>query len=864
MISLCVTTPTRSSTFALLFIFINLFTGQAHAGPDAADRRVFQFPTGVSVVSPKDGEGGVYIKKGVHTEWITKEAVLTFPVNEASQESPWSWSYDDDVAAVLIEGKKDVWAVTPNGKVIHLPLDPTKAETTDIQGRVGLTVGFSTFDHDGRSYELISGDYERSKCVGNFDGETFLVRDDGAWLRVAFTQISTNETPEKFHVTDDGILVFDELPRQIDLQRFDVEANLPISPPIIVKDNDGNVIEDPAARAFQEFPDLLTRVRTGSLKTFGFLPGEDETVNSIRMALAQEESGSFALLGEAGTGKSQLVYSFLEQVAHGAYPEIPRSIRVLTLDRSSLEQGTTYTGQFESKVSLLKYLSHYGPLYLFADEMHSLRGAGTHEGSNVDFFEMIKTELADGSIRILGTSTEEEFYRAFSGNTAILRRVQVVKKLPSDEEKTIKALQGWLARFRKPTIPDEVLSAAYRLSTEFSAVGAQPAKATKLLDSAFASLKIESRPDDSLNAEDIQKAAQRLYNLPPSRFDPMDALERQANLRHELDGQVIGQSEYKGALARANGLRLAGLQDPRRPVRVLVAGSTGVGKTATAEAFAQAIGATYYRVEMSKYAAGGVDALRREIAGALRKDPFSVVCLDEFEKADISVQLAILSALDDGYFNVLESLDSSSSSMSMTSVRVNTTKASFIATTNAASDWLARTRLKAPLGFLASDSSAQGSPEEGGADAVRFQTELRAQLINDGIPDTIVGRFSVVTAALPPTEVEFQQVLGLHTGKLLASIARRGGSRFAMTNPDAFFAAMARSYFTARPPTQNRIVFTLLEEYLQPAILEATLDEMRRGTKGLGFYDLTWIDGKFLVQPAASVACEEALVSRKK
>lgn len=815
----------------------------------------FHFKSGVQIISPEAGKKGAYVLENGKEKWITKEPAA---LRELSDEPAWQNKL------MLLTASKGAWIINDAGTVIELPIPVEKIEPESIMVQPHPEVNFETFEHAGKSYTLLSFPYTEEKSSGQYDGETFLVREDGMWFRVAFGAMGLpdQETEKRFTVSPDGMLSLYDFPRQIDLERFDLEIKMPIAPPFVVKNGEGEVVDDPLAEALGEFPDVLTRIRNGSLKTFPFLPGEESLVDSFRIAMSRQESGSFALVGDAGSGKSQLIYSFLERIANGAYPEIPRSIRVVSLERGLLAQGIKYVGSFEAKVSLLKLLARYAPLYLFADEMHSLRGAGAVSESNVDFFEMIKTELADGSIRILGTSTEAEFYRAFAGNAAIMRRVSTIKKPEGNEEKTVEALRGWLKRFNKPELSKEILSEVYRLSERFSAVGAQPSKATKLLDDAFAGLTIEGRESSSLSISDLRKSAERLYNLPQTHFNEHDAVTRHQRLKPALDEKIIGQSVYKDALIRAYGMSVAGLNDVRRPgLRVLVAGTTGVGKTATAEAFAAAIGATYYRIEMSKFGAGGseaIDTLRREIAGALRKDAFAVICLDEFEKADPAVSLALLSALDDGNFEVRESLDSSSQSASMTSVRIDTTKASFIATTNAGADWLAdqsSATSRGAMGFRRNATEINAPFKVGTSD---FQTELREQLIADGIPDTIVGRFGVVTAALPPTEQEFRQVIRLHGEALLRSVSRQGASQFVIADWNPFLDAMTAEFY--KPPVQNRIVHTLLDAYVRPVVLEATLEEMHSKTKGEGHYVLKWAGQGFEAKKLSAKDCEKILL----
>lgn len=149
------------------------------------------------------------------------------------------------------------------------------------------------------------------------------------------------------------------------------------------------------------------------------------------------------------------------------------------------------------------------------------------------------------------------------------------------------------------------------------------------------------------------------------------------------------------------------------------------------------------------------------------------------------------------------------------------------------------------------------SGEAAKVDSTKFQSELKQSLIEDGIADTILGRFAVVTAALPPTEEEFRQVVRLHGELMLKSLSKRGASQFVVKDWNPFLEAMTKEFF--RAPMQNRIVHTLLDSYVRTVILHKTLEEMRAKTKGENRYELVWTGKGFEAKVLPALDCKDVI-----
>jgi len=466
------------------------------------------------------------------------------------------------------------------------------------------------------------------------------------------------------------------------------------------------------------------------------------------------------------------------------------------------------------------------PCLLFIDEIHSLIGAGTSEGNPNGVFQFLKTALSDGTIRIISTTTEEEFYNAFSGDPALMRRFTVVTKKSPEGEGITKALQAWSKTNGKPIPEKDVLAYAVDLSNKYNALGAQPAKTTALLDYAHSMMELNGTFDAQLSTADIRLAAERLYQLDDAFFDAAKLKAKVEGLEPGLQQFVIGQRSLKAAIVQQTRQFYAGVHEDSKPaIRILVAGPPGTGKTESARAYAEYMKLPFKRIEMTRYAHGDPAKFLAEVAEALRKNPFAVLAFDEFEKASAQVQQAVLGLLDSGVFTVSERLNSTSRGGERT-VRVNARNATIIATTNAGAAYVLGHQRSGPSGrkrLIGFGSAAEPEldSQENSREAINEQAGLVEAIIRDGIPKVVVDRFQRTVSASSPTRTEFLQVMELHLNRAIKEQSARQKLNIRVTNEAEFLEAMTAKFFSEG--MSNRLALDILQNYFRTALADALL-----------------------------------------
>jgi ATP-dependent Clp protease ATP-binding subunit ClpA len=534
------------------------------------------------------------------------------------------------------------------------------------------------------------------------------------------------------------------------------------------------------------------------------------------------------VLGPAGSGKTQILEAFFSAAAHGSVPEVPRTMRVLRVDRSSLTAGNQYVGNFESRVGTLRAAAGYVPIIILADEMHSLRGAGTGKASNVDFFDMVKTDLADGTMRIAGTDTAAEFYAAFGGDSAILRRVQTVNRPVMGRARTLAAMDSWIARYRLPAISPEVRDFAYLASERFVAIGAQPSKATALLDRAYSRHRTVNGSTAPLTREAIIETLVSM-GVDPLLFDEGGADASIARIDNGWNELVIGQTATRGALRTQEFARLNDLRDTRRiAISVLVVGTFGTGKTLSGTAFAQLTGRPSRVLNMADYPDSQLEAFKRLMVQQQRENAFTLYIADEIHLAGRQVQAFLQAILENGVLELPDYVGPAGTTPTATTF-VDFRNAGIYATTNAGMEAVAR-HYAAPaerpiqIGFGLGGSAvpeAQArltSAMAAQRDEVVRNQALRGAIAEGGIIPALVNRFVHVVPSQTATREQFREIVGLELRKYLRQIEASRGLRITFENEAAFLDAATDVYFD--PTAGNRVIRLAIERHVSNALNE--------------------------------------------
>jgi ATP-dependent Clp protease ATP-binding subunit ClpC len=511
---------------------------------------------------------------------------------------------------------------------------------------------------------------------------------------------------------------------------------------------------------------------------FDPLVGREREVERIVQILSRRTKNNPILLGEPGVGKTAIVEGLAQRIVEGRVPIFLATKKVLALDLSLIVAGTKYRGQFEERLKgILKELRENKDVIVFVDEIHSLIGAGSAEGS-LDAANILKPALARGEITVIGATTVAEYRKHFETDSALDRRFQPIQVEEPSAEATVDLLRSvshLYERHHTVTIRPDALPACVRLSVRFVPDRRLPDKALDLLDEACADASLSAgwtpnSPDWSgpsngagLGVVDAQRVARVVSERTSIPVHTLTEAERDRIARIEpyLEARVVGQREAVEELATAVRLARSGLRDPRRPRGVfLFAGASGVGKTELARALADFLfpeGQALVKLDMSEFgdkftgsrllgAPPGYQGHGEEgqLTGPLRRRPYAVVLLDEFEKAHPDVQAMFLSLFDEGVVTDAEGR------------KVHAKEAFFVLTTNAGSQAIGRTK----MGF--------------GGDTVAARREAVMERARQHFRPELLNRLDGVVVFRELDEANLTQIVGLNLERLKQRAAESG------------------------------------------------------------------------------------------
>ncbi len=420
--------------------------------------------------------------------------------------------------------------------------------------------------------------------------------------------------------------------------------------------------------------DLTTAAREGKLHE---AVGRDSELLELARTLLRKEKNNPVLIGEAGVGKTAIVEGLAFRIARGdVHPDL-RGKRIIELSAAVLVAGTTLRGQFEARMnSLLEELRSQPDVIVFFDELHTLLGAGSAQGTALDAAQILKPPLARGEIRCIGATTIEEYRRYIEKDAALERRFQPIMVDEPDQQTTLeilRALKPEYERFHGLRIPDGLLQEAVSLGARYLRDRRFPDKAIDIVDQACSRTKLtrltyvgQSTEAGSIEVP-VQAAAEVVAEWTGRPVEDLTEDERKKLLRleDELLAAVIGQKEAVRKVAQAIRTARAGLRSKNRPQAVfLFLGPTGVGKTELAKQLAHVLfgsESAMIRLDMSEYmekhnvsrligAPPGYVGYEEEgqLTGRLRTAPYCVVLLDEIEKAHPDVLNIFLQIFEDG------------------------------------------------------------------------------------------------------------------------------------------------------------------------------------------------------------------------
>jgi len=397
------------------------------------------------------------------------------------------------------------------------------------------------------------------------------------------------------------------------------------------------------------------------------LIGRDREVERVIQVLCRRRKNNPLLVGEAGVGKTAIAEGLAARIVAGDIPEILAQSTVYSLDMGALLAGTKYRGDFEQRLkAVLKQLQEDPNSMLFIDEIHTLIGAGAASGGTLDASNLLKPALSKGSLRCIGATTYNEYRGIFEKDHALSRRFQKIDVEEPTVDETIQILRGLKSRFESHhgvRYSETALTSAAELSARFINDRHLPDKAIDVIDEAGAAQRIlpKSKQRKVIGKGEIEEVVAKIARIPPRNVssDDRNALK---TLDRDLKAVVFGQNKAIEALAAAIKMARSGLGNPQKPIGAfLFSGPTGVGKTEVARQLAYTLGVELIRFDMSEYmephavsrligAPPGYVGFDQggQLTEAITKHPYSVLLLDEIEKAHPDIFNILLQVMDHG------------------------------------------------------------------------------------------------------------------------------------------------------------------------------------------------------------------------
>src|SRR5262245_26647093 len=405
---------------------------------------------------------------------------------------------------------------------------------------------------------------------------------------------------------------------------------------------------------------LTERARQGKLDP---MIGRTRELQRTIEVLCRRRKNNPVFVGDAGVGKTAMAEGLASRLLSDDVQGTLKDAEVFSLDTGALLAGTRFRGDFEERFkAVIKALSSRPRAILFIDEIHSTVGAGAVTGGTMDLATLIKPVLSAGDLRVIGSTTFEEF-KHIERDRALARRLQKIAIDEPSIEETVQILSGLRSRYEshhRITYTDAAFTAAAKLASRHLRDYRLPDSAIDLIDEAGAVTRL-SNPEGGavVDAADIERVVARIARIPERQASSSDR-ERLRTLEESLTRVVFGQDEAVHLVAQAIKRSRAGLGQPDRPAGCfLFTGPTGVGKTELAKQLAMLLGSEFTRYDMSEYmekhavarligAPPGYVGFEQggQLVDAVRTHPYSVVLLDEIEKAHYDIYSILLQVMD--------------------------------------------------------------------------------------------------------------------------------------------------------------------------------------------------------------------------
>jgi len=471
------------------------------------------------------------------------------------------------------------------------------------------------------------------------------------------------------------------------------------------------------------------------------LIGREAEVERVVQILCRRRKNNPLLVGEAGVGKTAIAEGLAKKIVDKNIPAVLENMTIYSLDLGALIAGTKYRGDFEQRLkTVIKQLGEQKNSILFIDEIHTIIGAGSASGGTLDASNILKPALARGNVKCIGATTYQEFRSVFEKDHALTRRFQKIDVEEPTVKNTIEILKGLKTHFESHhnvKFTNNALISAAELSAKFLNDRRLPDKAIDIIDEAGAAQRIlpKSKQKKNIGSKEIEDVIAKIARIPAKNINKDDRSSLR-NLERDLKAVIFGQDKAIETLSNAIKMSRSGIGPIDRPIgSFLFSGPTGVGKTEVARQLAYTLGIELIRIDMSEYMErhsvskligappgyvgydqGGI------LTEQINKNPYSVLLLDEIEKANPDIFNILLQVMDNGILT-----DSNGRKTDFRNVTV-------IMTTNAGAEALS----KSNFGFTQTKESGDENSEIKKVFSPEFRNRLDATVSFSSLDNEII------------------------------------------------------------------------------------------------------------------------------
>lgn len=395
--------------------------------------------------------------------------------------------------------------------------------------------------------------------------------------------------------------------------------------------------------------------------------GRDKEIEEIQLVLARRVKANAILIGDPGVGKTAIAEGLAKKIVDGEVPKFIQDHTVYNLDISAMLAGSKYRGEFEERLkAVIAAIEKKEKCIVFIDEAHMMNGAGASSGGSNDMANMLKSVLGKGTIKVIASTTWEEYRKFFEKDRALMRRFQrVVVDEPSESTsiKILKGLKKYYEKHHNVKITNQAIIDAVKYSIKYMPDKKLPDKAIDLIDCACARFKVKNEENGIVDHQEILFEVSKITNIPLEQISNKENTNIKS-LEKNMKAKVFGQEKAIESLLDKVFIAQAGLKSPNKPIgSFLFVGPTGVGKTEAAKQLSSNLGVKLIRFDMSEFQEKhsvskfigsppgyvGFDDDAGQLITSLQENPNCVLLLDEVEKAHPDVLTILLQLMDNGF-----------------------------------------------------------------------------------------------------------------------------------------------------------------------------------------------------------------------